>query len=133
MNLKRAIHLTIVFSVLSLAAPFVWLKIGPNGYAYYGPSVPDIYILGSTVLGKDRSVDAIYFPFTFQLCFILYFIFNTCRAYLKVQDIRLVRKLMHIIQRFFCSSLSGCASIRTSLFATVMELLLTSLSTRMQG
>jgi len=49
------------------------MKIGPSGYAHYGPSVPDIYILGGYILGKDTSWWAIGFAYKFQLsCILLY-------------------------------------------------------------
>ena len=45
----------IFLTILLFPAPFIWMKIGPAGYAYYGPGVPDIYVLGFTVLGKDMN------------------------------------------------------------------------------
>lgn len=46
------------------------MKIGPGGYAYYGPTVPDIYILGGYILGKDVSWWGINFAYKFQLVFV---------------------------------------------------------------
>jgi len=40
-------------TLLTLPAPFVWLEIGPRGFEYYGPDVPDVYILGGFITGKD--------------------------------------------------------------------------------
>ena len=57
MNLttKKLLLTTAVLALLTLPLPFVWFEIGPLGKLYYGPSVPDIYILGATILGKDKS------------------------------------------------------------------------------
>jgi hypothetical protein len=74
LTIKRTLYLTIIFATISLATPFVCLKIGPGGYIYYGPEVPDIYILGGTILGKDKSFWGINFAYKFQLIVILYFI-----------------------------------------------------------
>ena len=75
MTIDRSVRLTLWLAVAELFLPFIWMKIGPNGYAFYGPDVPDIYILGSTILGKDRSFGGIAFAIVFQLffgaCFIL--------------------------------------------------------------
>lgn len=67
MSLVRSTRLTLWLSVLALFTPFIWIKIGPQGIAFYGPDVPDIYILGATILGKDRSFPGIAFAIRFQL------------------------------------------------------------------
>lgn len=64
-----------ILAILTLPLPFVWLEIGPLGKQYYGPNVPDIYILGATILGKDRSFSGINFAYKFQLLTIIYFTF----------------------------------------------------------
>ena len=38
-----------------LPAPFIWLEVGPSGFEWYGPDVPDIYILGGFITGKDLA------------------------------------------------------------------------------
>jgi hypothetical protein len=77
MTIKQLLHWTIILATVSLASPFIWLKIGPEGYAYYGPNVPDIYILGATILGKDRSFWGIAVATTVQLIIIIYYILST--------------------------------------------------------
>ena len=71
------LRLSVILAIISLATPFIWIKIGPNGFAYYGADVPDIYILGATILGKNRSFWGIAFASSFQLIVILYFISST--------------------------------------------------------
>jgi hypothetical protein len=73
MSIERSAKLTLWLTVAELFLPFIWMKIGPNGYAYYGPNVPDIYILGATILGKDTyplSL-AIGFQLAMSSCFII--------------------------------------------------------------
>lgn len=77
MQIKQLLRWSIFLAAISLATPFVWLKIGPKGMAYYGPDVPDIYILGATILGKDKSFWGIAFAVAFQLSIILYFIISS--------------------------------------------------------
>ncbi len=73
MTIERSAKLTLWLALAELALPFIWMKIGPNGYAFYGPDVPDIYILGATVLGKDLYdlTLAIGFQLVMGLCFII--------------------------------------------------------------
>ncbi|MFT3884311.1 MAG: hypothetical protein QM724_02430 [Flavobacteriales bacterium] len=73
MTIERSTRLTLWLALVALATPFIWIKIGPQGIAFYGPDVPDIYILGATILGKDRSplIGAIEFQLVMGLCFIL--------------------------------------------------------------
>lgn len=77
MNLttKRLLLISVALAMLTLPLPFVWLEIGPQGKQYYGPDVPDIYILGATILGKDRSFWGINFAYKFQLLVIFYYAF----------------------------------------------------------
>jgi len=79
MNLttKQLLLTSAILALLVLPLPFVWFEIGPLGKQYYGPSVPDIYILGTTILGKDRSFWGINFAYKFQLIVIVYFILST--------------------------------------------------------
>ncbi len=60
-------------AIISLFTPFVYMKIGPKGILHYGDHVPDIYILGGYILGKDTSFWGINFAYKFQLTFILIF------------------------------------------------------------
>ncbi len=66
-----------ILALLVLPLPFVCFEIGPLGKLYYGPHVPDIYLLGATILGKDRSFWGINFSYKFQLIVIVYFILST--------------------------------------------------------
>ena len=66
-----------ILALLILPLPLVWFEIGPLGKLYYGTDVPDIYILGATILGKDRSFWGINFAYKFQLIVIVYFILST--------------------------------------------------------
>lgn len=50
---ERSLQWILRLTLLTLPAPFLWLEIGPKGYAWYGPDVPDIYILGGFITGKD--------------------------------------------------------------------------------
>ncbi|MCB9195248.1 MAG: hypothetical protein H6598_03400 [Flavobacteriales bacterium] len=47
------------------------MKIGPGGYECYGPNVPDIWIYGGEITGKDKSWWGINFALNFQRFFIL--------------------------------------------------------------
>ena len=79
MNLttKQLLLMSAILALLILPLPLVWFEIGPLGKLYYGPDVPDIYILGATILGKDRSFWGINFAYKFQLIVIVYFILST--------------------------------------------------------
>lgn len=70
---KQLFIISAILAILTLPLPFVWLEIGPLGKQFYGANVPDIYILGATILGKDRSFSGINFAFKFQLIIIIYF------------------------------------------------------------
>lgn len=74
--------LKIVLAALLFFSPLLWMKIGPGGYEYYGPTVPDVYIYGNHITGKDLDWKPIDFSWKFQatvilvyisLCFLLYF------------------------------------------------------------
>lgn len=71
----------IILAVLSLFSPFVFMKIGPGGYAHYGPNVPDIYIYGGDIFGKDKSWWGISFAFRFQRFMILAYILLMILSY----------------------------------------------------
>ena len=50
---ERPFRWLLGLTLLTLPAPFVWLEIGPRGFEHYGPDVPDVYILGGFITGKD--------------------------------------------------------------------------------
>lgn len=64
----------LILAVAQLFSPFVFMKIGPGGYEFYGPDVPDIYIYGGDITGKDKSWSGINFAWKFQFTVILLFI-----------------------------------------------------------
>lgn len=78
--MKQINKLSAFLALIALGTPFIWMKIGPGGYAYYGPTVPDIYIFGGFISGKDITFAGISFAIVFQLTFIVYFITNCLRA-----------------------------------------------------
>ncbi|MBU3743670.1 MAG: hypothetical protein FGM61_03865 [Sediminibacterium sp.] len=70
---KKANQWMMRLAIISLFTPFVYMEIGPKGILHYGNNVPDIYILGGYILGKDTSFWGINFAYKFQLTFILIF------------------------------------------------------------
>jgi len=64
----------IALSIIAIFTPFVYMEFGPKGIEYYGKNVPNIYILGGYILGKDTSWWGINFAFKFQLISILVYI-----------------------------------------------------------
>lgn len=66
-TVKRTTNWIIALALISIVTPFIYMKIGPNGIKYYGKDVPDIYILGGYILGKDTSFWGINFAYKFQL------------------------------------------------------------------
>jgi len=83
MTTARSAGLPLCLSIAALFTPFVWIDIGPLGIAFYGPDVPDIYILGATILGKDRSSPGIAFAIVFQLVMGMLFILCSCLAVVR--------------------------------------------------
>lgn len=71
LSLKKLFLIQSILSFSTLVLPFVFMKIGPGGYAYYGPDVPNIWIIGGFIFGKDISWWGISFAFKFQLVMIL--------------------------------------------------------------
>lgn len=90
MTIKYLLRFSIFLAIVSLATPFFWIEIGPTGIAYYGADIPDIYILGATILGKDRSFLGIAFASTIQLIGILYFITSTYLTFRKASKKRIL-------------------------------------------
>ena len=66
-TVKRITNWIIALAIISIVTPFIYMKIGPNGIKYYGKNVPDIYIFGGYILGKDTSFWGINFAYKFQL------------------------------------------------------------------
>lgn len=73
MNYRIILLASGLLTLIGLFLPFVWMKIGPLGYQNYGPTVPDIYIYGGMITGKDTSFWGIAFAVVFQLVCILLF------------------------------------------------------------
>ena len=126
MTIKQTLYTTIVFAIISLATPFVWLKMGANCYEYYGPNLPDVYILGAWISGKDTSFWAIGFAYIFQLTIILYFILSSFRAVKKLEKketplpILIINMLLLLLFPFWLSIYiqgirdnSGCTDMTT--------------------
>ena len=67
-------------AAICLFTPFVWLQIGPEGYKNYGPNVPDVYIFGANISGKDLRFDGINFAYKFQRAAIVYYIISSSFA-----------------------------------------------------
>jgi hypothetical protein len=63
---KLLFTLCAVLAICMLPMTFVWLEIGPLGKAYYGPTVPDIFIKGGSITGKDLRFEPISFAMWFQ-------------------------------------------------------------------
>ena len=63
----------IALTIITIFTPFVYIEIGPKGIEYYGENVPNIYILGGYILGKDTSFWGIKFAYKFQLLGILFY------------------------------------------------------------
>ena len=64
----------IALSIIAIFTPFVFIEMGPKCIEHYGKNVPNIYILGGYILGKDTSWWGINFAFKFQLIAILVYI-----------------------------------------------------------
>lgn len=84
-------------NLLCLPAPFVWMKIGPEGYKYYGPDVPDIWILGAYILGKDTRWWAIGLAWKWQLAFMLITAFCSWRYLRKPNKLLLWFNMLWLI------------------------------------
>jgi len=65
--IKRTSNWIIALALISMVIPFIYMEIGPIGIKYYGKDVPDIYILGGYIIGKDTSFWGINFAYKFQL------------------------------------------------------------------
>ena len=83
------IKISLVLTLISIFIPFVYMKIGPMGYRYYGPNVPDIYIFGGYIFGKDTSFWGINVAYKIQLGSILLIAYNQLR-YLRTKSIKFI-------------------------------------------
>lgn len=73
-NTTKVTQWMIALSIIAIFTPFVYMEIGPKGIEYYGENVPNIYILGGYILGKDTSFWGINFAYKLQLFAILLYI-----------------------------------------------------------
>src|SRR6476659_7886494 len=96
-SLRKTLIFQTTFGFLSLFFPFVFMKIGPEGYLNYGPHVPDIYIFGGYILGKDVSWWGINFAYKFQLALITVGILIAILCYVMRQNLKLVMVLECIL------------------------------------
>ena len=72
---KAVLSFSALLGITLLFVPIVWMEIGPLGIAYYGPEVPDIYIYGGFISGKDLNWTGISFAMIFQVVMIVAGIF----------------------------------------------------------
>lgn len=70
---KILFALCAVLALCTLPMTFIWLEIGPLGKAYYGPTVPDVYIKGAYITGKDLRFIYILYAALFQFGVIIYY------------------------------------------------------------
>lgn len=63
--------LNVLLGVLFLFLPIVWMDIGPRGIEFYGPDVPDIYIYGGIITGKDLAFTPILIAMSLQAALIV--------------------------------------------------------------
>jgi len=80
MSPVRSTKLTFWLAIIALVTPFIWINIGPQGIAYYGPDVPDIYIFGAYITGKDWTFWGIAFAILFQLSMFIVLIVSASRS-----------------------------------------------------
>ena len=71
MDTAKATQWMMGLSIVAIFTPFVYMEIGPKGIEYYGKDVPNIYIFGGYIFGKDTSFWGINFAYKFQLFAIL--------------------------------------------------------------
>lgn len=64
------------------------MEIGPLGYEYYGPDVPDIWIYGGDITGKDKGWWGINFAYKFQRFTILGYAFLAIFAFFLLRKKR---------------------------------------------
>lgn len=66
------------------------MHVGPLGHQYYGPTVPDVYIYGGAITGKDMSFWGISFAVAFQLVFMLVFSLLSILAFFMKKRVSIV-------------------------------------------
>ena len=81
---KRILILMFVLGVIFLFSPIIFMKIGPLGYDNYGPNVPDIFIYGGNIFGKDKSFYGINFACKFQTISILLYLVLILKSYINI-------------------------------------------------
>jgi hypothetical protein len=74
MRLHHILSLNFWLAICILFLPIAWGKVGEQGFVNYGSDVPDVYILGCYILGKDTSFWGISFAWKFQLAGMLCFL-----------------------------------------------------------
>lgn len=85
--------LSVILAASIIFSPLIWMKIGPGGYKYYGPTCPDIYIFGGWITGKDLSFAPIEFAKDFQLFIIVIYMGMGIRGIFAGHARRKQRKL----------------------------------------
>ena len=70
-RLKIQAAIIALLTICCLPAPFIKMKISPQGKHDCGFDVPDVYILGMGIIGKDTSFWGIAFAVVFQLIIIV--------------------------------------------------------------
>ncbi len=73
MNYRILVALSGILAIICLFTPFIWMEVGPLGHKFYGPTVPDVYIYGGDITGKDKSFWVIGAMAAFQLIFMVLF------------------------------------------------------------
>ena len=63
--------LNVILGILFLVLPIVYMQIGPGGKEFYGPDVPDIYIYGGIITGKDLAFTPILIAMAVQAALIV--------------------------------------------------------------
>jgi hypothetical protein len=91
--------LNIVLLVFFLFLPIVWMDIGPLGIEFYGPDVPDIYIYGGIITGKDLAFTPILIAMVLQAAFIISGIITSLFAfrYTPVKNLALSVTIFHSV------------------------------------
>jgi hypothetical protein len=63
--------LNALLGTVLIFSPIVWMEIGPRGIEYYGPTVPDIWVYGGALTGKDLSFEPLLIMMLFQFACII--------------------------------------------------------------
>lgn len=92
---RPVLTLSIVLAIAALFVPVVWLEVSREGYAFYGPNVPHVYIYGGSITGKDTSFWGIAFAIRFQQVFIALFILLALLS-VAIKNVSLVFPLLFV-------------------------------------